>query len=409
MRGYLRVAWGAMNQILIKTVGVLLLLVWRVQGNNQFSYNYVTEIVTNQEQGVRLPLVTEKVAQKVYNHLNQSVLFDTKFISKPYLVRNYNMLDRPFVAGCNGFTFSTITDDAIEMSGTLFDRHSDTLLVIGGGFTNERELMAPFLAMFPHYDIVLFDYRGHGFRQFNVWDKKSWPLSFSKWMIGCRLRDTYLGQEEHNEVFAAVDYAKSRKAYKRVFGLGVCFSAFVFLKAASLRKNLFDKLVLDGCWLSLPLFLQKIKTDPQLIFDPQHGGCAHDSCFKKPRVQGILLGMLSSIFGLKFHNLSLTDFLPNLSPSLSLLFFYGKNDLVVARNEFEELWNAVPVYEKTAIVTSNAHVRNHWKQKELYAQACQLFFEQPHNYFIELLRNPEALLAYHKAQFDFLVNQCIKK
>jgi len=410
MSGCLRIAWGAMNRVLIKTVVALSLSVGVgfSQKNNQFSYDCVTEVVTNQEQGFRLPLVTEKVAQKVYNHLNQSILFDTKFVSKPYLVREYNLLQRPFVAGCNGFTFSTIAEDDFEVSGTLFDRGSDTLLVIGGGFTNERELMAPFLAMFPHYDIVLFDYRGHGFRQFNVWDTKSWPLSFSKWMIGCRLRDTLLGQEEHNEVFAAIDYAKSRKPYKRIFGLGVCFSAFIFLKAASLRKNLFDKLVLDGCWLSLPLFIQKIKADPRLVFDPQHGGCAHDSYFKKPRVQDALFWILSSVFGLELHDISLLDFLPNLNPNLSLLFFYGKNDLVVARNEFETLWDAAHVYEKTALVTSNPHVRNHWKQKELYAQACNLFFEETHKRFIELLREPDRLIDYHKTQFDFLVNQCIK-
>jgi len=82
----------------------------------------------------------------------------------------------------------------------------------------------------------------------------------------------------------------------------------------------------------------------------------------------------------------LLDYAPKIK-NASILMFYGKNDYMVTRNEFEQLWNALSGIEKTAIITSNPHVRNHLKQKELYKMICDLYFQLPQEEMIACLRD----------------------
>ena len=67
---------------------------------------------------------------------------------------------------------------------------------------------------------------------------------------------------------------------------------------------------------------------------------------------------------------------------------------MVKREEFEQLWNALSGVEKTAIITSNPHVRNHLKQKELYKMICDLYFQLPQEALITCLQDTRAAVDF---------------
>jgi pimeloyl-ACP methyl ester carboxylesterase len=348
------------------------------------TYAYQTEVNVNNEEDFELPPQLEALAQTCYSHLNSSLFFNTKFIQHPQEVRQWHK------ERLNGQCFTVTTRDGFQISGTFFDRHSDHVIIIGPGFTNNRELMAPFVAMFEDADIVLFDFRGHGYGEKPI---SFFSSSLSMYFFEADAHKTTIGKKEELDVLAIISHIKKIKNnpnYK-IYGLGICFGAFVFLKTAALYPNTFDKLVLDGCWLSLRLFIEKIKKDPRLICVPQEGGWEKNWFFRRKLTQKALEPLARYLFGFDLAEVSLVDILEKNKTNLQqldVLFFQGKNDLVVLRNEFEQFWNALPTQKKTAIITSNPHVKNHWKQKELYALLCRLFFELPQPNFIAALKSP---------------------
>ena len=110
--------------------------------------------------------------------------------------------------------------------------------------------------------------------------------------------------------------------------------------------------------------------------------------------------MISNIFyrfskkniTLDFDKVSILPYLDAIN--IPILYFYGKNDLVVSREEFETIWEGLNT-EKTAIITSNPHVRNHIKEKELYKHLAESFFELNHQSFIDCLKNKEILIDFY--------------
>ena len=101
----------------------------------------------------------------------------------------------------------------------------------------------------------------------------------------------------------------------------------------------------------------------------------------------------SDILGLPLDGPSIQQFTKDLQ-EIPILLIHGKDDLMVLREEFESIWHALPIKNKTALVTSNPHVRNHIKQKEMYKLVCDLFFELDQDCFISCLRNVQALIDY---------------
>ena len=99
-----------------------------------------------------------------------------------------------------------------------------------------------------------------------------------------------------------------------------------------------------------------------------------------------------ALFGVKFEAISILDYLPHLQ-DIPVLYFYGKDDLMVSRHEFEIMWNATTSANKTALVTSNPHVWNHLKQKELYRLVVDLFLECDTENFVRSLSDYETLVA----------------
>jgi len=356
----------------------------------QFSYAHRIEVAYNDHKGFPLDPSQEYLAQALNKQLNQSILFDPVFLYKAPQVREYHLRPKP-TPELVGTMYDVTTEDGIHLGATHFDRGSDTLLVIGTGFTNEREVMSPFVAMFPDYDVVIFDFRGHGYQPFSITDTKTWPLSLTKVGFGIDGSLVTFGLNEDKDVLAVVEGFKALKqcnydkSYKNVFGLGVCYGALIFLKTLSVHPGIFDKLILDGCWLSLPLYFDKVKADIKTICNPQAGGWKHHWFFSKSPVKRTLEWLGHKLLNLDI-NISLLDYAPKIK-NASILMFYGKNDYMVTRNEFEQLWNALSGIEKTAIITSNPHVRNHLKQKELYKMICDLYFQLPQEEMIACLRD----------------------
>jgi len=384
----------------------------------QFSYEHEFELAFDHEQGMPMNHQINRIAFELNKNLNNSPLFDPTFLSDPEKVRQHH-LKKKYLPDNEGKIYNFIIEedeygDEITSQMTHFDRGSDKLLVVGTGFTNSREMMSPFIDMFPDYDIVIFDFRGHGHHESSWLNPFSWSWSFTKSMFGCDLEEVGLGNVEEKDVFTVVDSCKKLKNYNQVLGLGVCYSAFILLKAACVAsqngQRLFDKIVLDSCWESLPKFIDKIKKDPKTILDPQKGGCENHWLYTSSYLQGPLFWFAENFMGLEIHDVSILDYLSHLKET-ELFFIYGKDDLMITRGEFETVWNTVPAgIKKTALITCHPHVRNHLKSKELYKLACELFFDENQDSYYKLLSNPKMLIDYHKRKLDLLLeNQYVLK
>lgn len=265
------------------------------------------------------------------------------------------------------------TEDNVDITYSYFNRNADTLLVIGPGFTNAKEKMAPFVHMFTNYDIAIVNFRGHGY-------SNSIRISPLYNMLGID-SSVQLGAHEEKDIIAVTTQLKKTKKYKTVIGLGICFGAFIVAKAESVHMQqhqmpLFDKIILDGCWLSLNKFAEKITNDPYLIINPQTGGASNwvRSLFKRKAISNCLQCCIEKGLNIQFAQVDILDHLKHIH--IPTLLFYGKDDLTITRHEFEEIWQGLASTKKAAIITSNPHVHNHLKSKEMYKLATELFIEQ---------------------------------
>ena len=371
--------------------------------NKQFLYtslNHGLEVKIGSEPSFEVSSAVNDFALHTNKHLNSSIFFDTKFLRNPKAVRDWHLKNKPCKKNV-GKLIKVMTADGHAIPCTFFDRGSSVLTIVGEGFTNEREVMTPFVDMFDT-DIVLFDFRGQGYEQFSLFNYDTWCVDLAKVTFGMDARVATLGEVEEEDVFAVVDFFKNSngKQYEQVNGVSVCYSSFIFLKAEAIwnkrhQQQLFSKIVVDGCWDSLDNVVQKIRKDPYLILVPQTGGWNNHWLFKQEPAQEALDFLARYIFGLQFdHTVKLTDYLSSINQT-PVLFFYGKDDLMVNRSEFEALWQAFSSPHKVGVVTNNPHVINHLKQKEMYKLVCELFFENSLPVFKELMQNSNALKMHY--------------
>lgn len=350
------------------------------QKQKQISYVYKTELVVGSEQGREIAEKLEDYAKNLYGYLNDSPYFKTSFVRNVKAVRQHHLdTSNPD----KGRLISIDTKDGIEIKCTYFDRGSDELVIVGSGFTNEREIMTPFVEMFKNditgkhkgKDVLLFDFRGHGYDPADICAPSTWfAVDLAKNTFGMDARHSKLGEVEDRDIVAVVNAMRAYKNYKHVYGVSVCYGSFIFLKAQAMHPGLFDKIVVDGCWDSLEKVMSKLRHDIKLLCKPQTGGWKDYWLSRQEWFQEMLFWCARHIWALNIdHDIFLTDYLPSIHKT-PVLFFYGKNDLMVYRNEFEELWNALPTSYKVAVITSNPHVMNQYKQKELYKLMCETFF-----------------------------------
>lgn len=394
----------------------------------QFSYNYRTGIAFNHEKEFELSPTILAKAKEQNKYLNDSIHFDRKFIKDIKEVRKlhvnpeeyfrqlqlknqknpiesvyyYELTDKKLQKDAGELISNIVTEDHVQLFTTYFNRGSDKLLIVGEGFTNERELVTPYVALFPDYDIVLFDFRGQGFRDFDYLDPETWKMNFAQVAFGMDSGLATLGKKEELDVFAVVDYFKKLKqeregkAYSSVYGVSLCYSSFIFLKAQAVREReqlpLFDKIIADGAWLNVPLVVEKLKKDPKMICNPQHGGWAESWPFNREWMQEGIIVASNLLTGLPVDSdVNILDYVGDIK-SIPVLFFHAKNDLMVYQTEFEMLWSHVGSKEKAAVVTEYAHVRNHLNGKEEYKWIADAFFQNSFEDFKSCLSRSRELL-----------------
>ncbi len=373
-----------------------------------FNYEYRTEIYSNLEnKSFELPEKINTFAKKINASLNNSMFFDIPFLLNSKKIREH-LLKPKYYKQNVGKTIFVETEDSNIVECTYFDRKSDKLLIIGSGFTNVKEKMATFIHMFTDYDIIIFNLRGHGINDWKFYNPTTWRINPMHYFFRVNTRKTKLGAEEEKDVTAVVNYFRNMKNYDKVYGLGVCYSALIFIKAQGICQKekgikLFDKIILDGCWLSLRNFIQKLAQDTKLLYSPQHGGWKESWLTNKEWFRKFIFWLTRAIFKVDIDTVSILPYLDEIKET-PILIFYGKNDLVVTRNEFETIWNNIKT-EKTAIITSNAHVRNHIKEKEFYKLSCDLFLELPHKEFISCLKNEESLKQHYIKKINSFLNK----
>jgi len=364
-----------------------------------------------------LPPQLLNITKYLYKSLNFSPLFVVQNLLNPQKLRAH--LLAPFMG--NGEIIAVHTEDGEAINCTFFDRDSDKLLVIGTGFGNEREKVAPLVHMFDKYDVVIFDYRGHGYDQPKLLDISQWSIQpgqelrktieqitpFIDWtrVPNINLSKTTLGLSEEKDLLAVINHLKRKKEYTKTFGIGFCFSSFVFAKATTINPGLFDRIIFDSSLYSPQNIINRITESPQLLFDPQKGSWAsvikaqNDNLTIIQLLQENLLTKLATNFLQNaFANLTITTqttghYLSQLSDT-PILFFHGKTDKMTPYNE-----------DLIKNFTQTKTEKNHIKYKELYKGIATLFFELPYNVFIESLKDPQNFIDH---EFNLMQKEVCK-
>lgn len=348
----------------------------------------------------------KSVAKKLNKHLSGGKFFDTSEIVNTEWVKKKFGIEK----SARHYEFYITTDDRKKLLCSFFRRGSNKVVVVGPGFTNDKEKMAPFVHIYQDYDVLIMNFREHG---------EVSPLELRPWkrFMGIDFNST-LGTEEFRDAFAVVKYLRSLKykttqtpVYEEIIGHGVCYGAYIFAKAQGIWERypdfeeiegkLFDKLILDGCWYSLEKWIKKIAHDPWLIVSPQKGGWNEFSLFKSGKLEDTFLWLTKLLFGVSTEGTEITHYVQNIKKT-PVLFFYGKDDLTIDRDDFMKIWSSTGTDSKTAIITSNPHVINHIKEKELYALICEIFVSESNNEFVKLLRYPQGILERILSQFQGL-------
>ncbi|MCK4517845.1 hypothetical protein KAT92_03655, partial [Candidatus Babeliales bacterium] len=187
--------------------------------------NKIAMLLTTDGEEHTIDSSTNELARYFHGNLNFSPLFKIENLLDPQKMRSE--LLTPFLG--NGQQFTVTSQDNATINCTFFDRKSDTLLIIGTGFANEREKIAPFIHMFDKYDIVIFDYRGHGQDQPKLLDDSHWGIKPSEiiknilqklrplldWnkIPNLDVNKTTFGLTEESDLLAVINHVKQNKAY----------------------------------------------------------------------------------------------------------------------------------------------------------------------------------------------------
>lgn len=360
--------------------------------NYSFNYEHETFILSpDQEKSFALPADTKKIAYNANKYLNMSNFFNTKLIQQSKEVL------KEFNRDPNHQEIVIKTHDGQNLTCSYFNRNKNKVIVVGPGFTNSKEKMAPFAHMFLDYDVLLMNFRGHGIKKELCMN----PL-YNNFGIDGNAR---IGALEENDILAVINHLKNLthdngiKKYEQINGLGVCLGAFIFTKHQAIAEehNLprFDKLIVDGAWLSVNNFIKKIYTDPYLMINPQQGGSSKEiKWLLNGRIGKTIEAFAQWYLGVDLNKIDNQDYLNKIKET-PILLFYGKNDLTIDRQDFEQIWNNISSKNKLGVITSNPHVHNHLKTKEIYKLICELFIESENtNKVSELLNNENLLKDY---------------
>ena len=390
-----------------------------------------------------IPEKLNEAAQYFYGNLNFSPFFLVENLLNAEKMRNLQL--NQFVG--KGKIEKIIADDGEIIECTFHDRGSNKLLIVGTGYGNEREKVAPLIQIFDKYDVVTFDYPYQGKNKPKLLNLSQWSVNPPEklrellklaspsinWnrVPNIDLKKVSFGQSEAKYVEAVVKYFKEKKEkepayakatsgkkkrYKKVYGACFCFSCGPFTEAASKNPKLFDKLILDSAMCSAQAIIDRIIKKPQLLIDPQRGlwsAIMNDKsdeltekireCFDDPEVQNFLKNIMPKNLNQK----TTADYL--LSIQIPVLFFHGKQDIMTPyESDFLKNWDSTNSCKKAAVVFETTHLTNHLKNKELYKAIATLFLELEYSEFVTCLKNVQNFIQYKvnqiKSDFQSLTN-----
>jgi hypothetical protein len=254
------------------------------------------------------------------------------------------------------------TPSGISVPMTLYDRNSDTVIVIAQALPATKEQMVKFVKIFPHYDIVVFDYR--------------WAHNYNSQLIKSIVKAQAVKNillNEIEELTTVVDFVVQKKNYTTVVGLGQCYSCFHLIKLQSERvrhygHGPFTHLILDSAWFSLRALAKRICFDPLLPINPKHGGAPF-------YIRWITNSMLCKnlIIDLVFmfvKNISIKSYLDTVG--IPVLFIHGSNDLFVPRKDFQKIWESANRKNRAVLFTPFEHVSN-LRNKKMYCAIVEAF------------------------------------
>jgi len=319
------------------------------------------------------------------------------------------------------------TEDGHEIETIFFDGPSDRLIVIGTGFANELERVAPLIHMFSRDKRVIFNYRGHGHNQPNILDQaldglharsrlrekliKIYPFIDKSKIPRVNLEKTTFGLHEHKDVTAVVKHFKKLLSPRQTCGIGLCFSAYTFAKALSLEPTLVDKLILDSSYNSPQRLVYRIVRNPKLFFDPQRGSWLSLLKTVPPDTEGYgeamrILSQPSFTREISLHlrqffsrhsvaRKKTSDYLAKIE-NTSILFLHGKMDqLNPYKQECLTNYRKAKTEQKAIVSFPNGrHLTSSIKSKELYKPICNLFLDLPFDKFIEHLQSPQKFVKF---------------
>lgn len=360
------------------------------QQRSQLSLGYRTA----ENPYIPLPETVYNEITDKYNLLEKlnPTLFNTSILKRAETTRLFlEYLPRHLGSGSRG-ELPLIDDSSKKIPFTFFDRGSDELVVISGGFANPREMLAPLLSIFVDYDVVIFDHIGHGLH----YKPESWLGWFFKKTLDIDFTAVKGGAQEENELLTIVRHFKSKKRYTKLYGVGFCYATGIFIKTAANNPGLFDKLILDGAWESGEALMKRFAEKPELFFDPQRGSPSEQSMnFKTKNTYRLAMWIAHWRITQRHIRGSAVDLAPN-GPALKklnktpLLLIHGVNDLVISEKQFNSVWSNKPG-EKTAILTDARHLSNHIKYKQLFSWSCNCFLDLGNHALEFSLTSPEAL------------------
>ena len=312
-----------------------------------------------------------------YNH----TYFNLPFLRDPKKIRLFLREDK--TNDEQGIPFY-LEKNSAKIPGTFFNRKSNNLVIISGGFTNCHEYMAPLVKIFPDYDLVFFDLPGHGLDRTEPQTTKA---RLAESALNLDISCITLGEKEVETIVSVAEYFKKLNNYTKTIGVARCYSVPFFAQAAldwekTYKKPLFNKLILDS---SFPSFEQFVPRLPLLFSSKSNAPLFRHIC------QSRFVKSIFSIIAEYFLERSLNTCSPIGSllrqlKSTDLLFIHSKKDIVISDEDFALIWNELTDIEhKCVLFTHNRHAMNHIHQKELYKFIGESFINHSFNDFVREL------------------------
>lgn len=263
----------------------------------------------------------------------------------------------------SGTAVTIQTSSKQPLVGNFFDRGSDILVIVGPGFGKAIETLYLYAGVFYNYDILMFDYR---------WIHNIKNFVFSNNIFKSPISALFEWSQE--DVLNVVQFGRSHKKYKKVVGLGICYSCYQFLAAqAEYTKRsapLFDALILDSCIMSTEDVQKQIVHNISLLYNPLQADEPGwlQKIWETTGIPDCTARLLSKI---SYHST-----LPLLSQigNLPVLCIHGRADRLVPMESFAHIWDCVQYPHKEALITPSSHVLN-IRNKAVYKIVCDHFIE----------------------------------